>query len=532
MTLRWFATYGSIQSDHLRNMSESRTSNQNGRDLNSPGNEILKPLNESGVKRFHYKTILIAGMGFFTDAYDLFVIGVITALFTFYVPFAIPGYVFSFHVGSKITGLTGLSLISAAAIFGAVFGPMIFGRLGDLFGRKTIYGIEMVILMAGAVLSSVAWSFASLVAFRFILGLGIGGDYPMSATIMSEYSNVKSRGRLVGAVFAMQGFGLITGILLAIGLLYAIPTNLGLAWRLMLFAGAIPAAAVYYFRRRMPETPRYTLHVQGKARETANVVSDLTGVSLKASQARKADSRSEARNRGTFLTFFTSYLPLVIGTALSWFLFDVSFYGTGIETPTLLKSLSLVAAPTLTQVQHLMVSEQYSAIIALIFTIPGYWIAVALIDRAGRKTLQYSGFAVMAIAFAVLGLDPSLIGLGAPFVIIYGLTFLFGNIGPNTTTFIVPTEVFPTAFRTTGHGIAAGTGKIGATVGVILLPALLLLWGAPGMFLFLSSVAAIGTIVTLALIPETKQATLEETSRENLAESLLTGSPSESVPAK
>ena len=172
-------------------MSESRTRNQNERDLNSPGNDILKPLNDSGVKRFHYKTILIAGMGFFTDAYDLFVIGVITALFTFYVPFAIPGYVFSFHVGSKITGLTGLSLISAAAIFGAVFGPMIFGRLGDLFGRKTIYGIEMVILMAGAVLSSVAWSFASLVAFRFILGLGIGGDYPMSATIMSEYSNVK-----------------------------------------------------------------------------------------------------------------------------------------------------------------------------------------------------------------------------------------------------------------------------------------------------------------------------------------------------
>lgn len=513
-------------------MSESRTSNQNGRDLNSPGNEILKPLNDSGVKRFHYKTILIAGMGFFTDAYDLFVIGVITALFTFYVPFAIPGYVFSFHVGSKVTGLTGLSLISAAAIFGAVFGPMIFGRLGDLFGRKTIYGIEMVILMAGAILSSVAWSFASLVAFRFILGLGIGGDYPMSATIMSEYSNVKSRGRLVGTVFAMQGFGLITGILLAIGLLYAIPTNLGLAWRLMLLAGAIPAAAVYFFRRRMPETPRYTLHVQGKARETANVVSSLTGVSLHASQAGKESRRTEARNRGTFTAFFVSYLPLVVGTALSWFFFDMSFYGTGIYTPTLLKSLSLVASPSLTQVQHLIVSEQYTAVIDLIFTIPGYWIAVALIDRVGRKTLQYAGFAAMAVAFAILGLDPALIGLGVPFVIIYGSTFLFGNLGPNTTTFIVPTEVFPTAFRTTGHGIAAGTGKFGATLGVLLLPALQILFGDSGMMLFLSAMAVFGVLVTVGFIKETKQATLEQTSRETLASSLVTGGPAESAAGK
>ncbi len=510
-------------------MSEPGTTSQSGRDFDSSRQDILKPLNESGIKRFHYKTIVIAGMGFFTDAYDLFVIGVITALFTFYVPFAIPGYVFSFHVGSKVTGLTGLSLISASAIFGAVFGPMIFGRLGDLFGRKTIYGIEMIILIAGALLSSVAWSFTSLVAFRFILGLGIGGDYPMSATIMSEYSNVKSRGRLVGTVFAMQGFGLITGILLAIGLLYAIPSSLGLAWRTMLAAGAVPALAVYYFRRRMPETPRYTLHVQRKARETASVVSSLTGVSLSSSRTEKGDGRSEVKSRGTFSTFFRSYLPLVMGTALSWFFFDISFYGTGIYTPTLLKSLSLVASPGLTQVQHLIVSEQFTAIIDLIFTIPGYWIAVALIDRVGRKTLQYSGFAVMALAFAVLGLDPSLIGLGAPFVIIYGLTFLFGNIGPNTTTFIVPTEVFPTAFRTTGHGIAAGTGKIGATVGVLLLPALQIIFGDSGMMLFLSAVALLGAIVTLALIKETKQASLEETSGEDIASSLIKGSPADSV---
>ncbi|MCL4317572.1 MAG: MFS transporter, partial [Candidatus Thermoplasmatota archaeon] len=245
------------------------------RDAGSPS--PFRPLDESSVKKYHLKTILIAGMGFFTDAYDLFVIGVIVAMFGFFTPFPIPHSLFTFPLLGKTAVVSGIELISAAAIFGAAVGPFIFGRLGDLFGRKTVYGIEMIILVLGAIASSIAWSFISLVAFRLILGLGIGGDYPMSATIMSEYSNVKSRGKLIATVFAMQGFGLISGIVLGIGLLASFPTSLDLVWRLLLLAGAIPAISVYYFRRRMPETPRYTYLVKGNKEEAEKVISNLTG---------------------------------------------------------------------------------------------------------------------------------------------------------------------------------------------------------------------------------------------------------------
>ncbi len=253
-------------------------------------------------------------MGFFPDAYDLFVLGPLVALFAFYQPFGIPGNLFTFPQGGRTVALTGLGRLSAAAIFGATADPFIFGRLGDLLGRKTIYGIEMLLLVFGALGSALAWSFASLILFRLVLGFGIGGDYPMSATIMSEYSNVKHRGKLVGKVFAMQGFGLLSGVVLGLGPRILFPHNLELVWRALLGAGAIPAAAVYYYRRRLPETPRFTLQVKNDQREAAQVVRQLTGAPVVLAGAGRG-TRTGLRQ------FFARYWPLRLGTSFSWFFF-------------------------------------------------------------------------------------------------------------------------------------------------------------------------------------------------------------------
>lgn len=92
----------------------------------------------------------------------------------------------------------------------------------------------------------------------FILGVGIGGDYPVSATIMSEYAGKRSRGKLVTLVFTMQAAGLIIGPLLAVALLSSSLSH-DLAWRILLAVGAIPALAVFYARRSILDTPRYLL---------------------------------------------------------------------------------------------------------------------------------------------------------------------------------------------------------------------------------------------------------------------------------
>ena len=114
-----------------------------------------------------------------------------------------------------------------------------------------------------------------LIAFRFLLGFGVGGDYPVSAVLMSEYANRKDRGKLVGMVFSTQALGLIVGPLIALALLGAGSSN-DVAWRTMLALGAVPAAAVVYLRSRMPESPRYQVQVQGRRSETLSEISSFS----------------------------------------------------------------------------------------------------------------------------------------------------------------------------------------------------------------------------------------------------------------
>ena len=135
--------------------------------------------------------MFVSGMGFFTDAYDLFVIGIVVSIL---------------KTQWSLT-TSQVSWLNSATLLASAFGAIIFGRVADMLGRKRIYGYEVLILAAGAIASAFAPGYTFLLVCRIILGIGIGGDYPVSATIMSEYSGKQSRGRMVGLVFAMQGAG-------------------------------------------------------------------------------------------------------------------------------------------------------------------------------------------------------------------------------------------------------------------------------------------------------------------------------------
>jgi MFS family permease len=147
--------------------------------------------------------MFISGMGFFTDAYDLFIIGVAISILKD-----------KWHPSPWAVGL-----VTSTALLAAAFGAIIFGRVADMLGRKRIYGYEVLVLAAGAIASAFSPDIWWLIGFRIILGIGIGGDYPVSATLMSEFSGKKSRGMMVSLVFAMQAAGLIVGPLLAAGFL-------------------------------------------------------------------------------------------------------------------------------------------------------------------------------------------------------------------------------------------------------------------------------------------------------------------------
>lgn len=444
---------------------------------------VSQLLNDAPVSGFHRRAVLISGMGFFTDAYDLFVIATVATL-----------------VKTQWNLSTSqVSWVTGSAILAAFFGALVFGRIADVLGRKVVYTTVAAIMIIGAIASALSPNFLFLVGARFVLGLGIGGDYPVSAVLMSEYANRKDRGRLVGLVFSMQALGLIVGPLAAL-LLVVSGVSDNLTWRILLGLGAIPAAAVIYLRAKMPESPRFQSRVQGRT-DQASVQLQVFSEGVINVDA----TASEHRARMSIREFLTNrrLLTLMFATAGSWFLFDYAYYGNTLSLPNILRDVSPHAT--------LETKLAWTLGIFVVFALPGYVLAVARMDRIGHRRLQFIGFAVIALCFLALGLFPALTSTTAPFLALFGVSYFFTEFGPNMTTFVLPSEVFPDSMRTTGHGVAAGVGKLGAFVGVFAVPQLENHIGLRGMLIVAGAAAILGFVLT-RLLPEPSQRTLEEIS--------------------
>ena len=436
----------------------------------STNEQELQKLDEADVSKLHWKIVLISGMGFFTDAYDLFIIGVVMAMLK-------PEW----HLTAIQTGL-----VTSTALLASAVGAVLFGRVADLLGRKRIYGIEVLVLAAGAIACAFAPNITWLIMFRIILGLGIGGDYPVSATLMSEYAGKKSRGMLISLVFAMQAAGLIFGPLFA-AVLLASNLSHDLIWRVLLAFGAVPALAVFYARRKIDETPRFKMAQEKR---------------------QKNQEGGAATSEGNFWGGFQSltrerrWLIRLMGVSFAWFLLDFAYYGNTVSSPLVLATLAPHASLLKITLTQLAIFVAAAA--------PGYFVAAVTMDRLGRKFIQVLGFGVMAATFGAIAFIPGIEKQMLPFLVIYGLSYFFTEFGPNTTTFVYPAEIFPVAMRTTGHGIAAAMGKVGAFIGVFLFPLLMTWKGLPGAEMAAALVSALGLVVTVLMLPETKGKTLEE----------------------
>ncbi len=481
--------------------------------------DLIAALDEAALSRFHLRAVLASGMGFFTDAYDLFVIGVASALIT-----------------KDWTLSSGrLALLNSTMLAAAFLGAFVFGRFADVIGRKHVYWMVAAIMIVGALGSALSPSYWVLIVFRFVLGFGVGGDYPVSAVMVSEYANRKDRGKLVGMVFSTQALGLIVGPLVALGLLGAGVSD-DTAWRVLLALGAVPAAGVIYLRCRMPESPRYQAQVQGKAELAASRMSDFTSTtgtdpfttcddavphvgpsSLWPGPSRVAGSNWPCSTSGRvngngsggprqemgLRAFLTNrrYLILLAGTAGTWFLLDYAYYGNTISTPQILGLISPNAS-TMTKIAIQLA-------IFVVAAVPGYVLGIARLDKIGHRRLQLTGFAMMAACFAVIALVPGLTTMVIPFLLVYGVSYFFTEFGPNMTTFVLPSELYPVTMRATGHGISAGIGKLGAFIGVFLFPLLQTSLGLRGTLLLTAGVAGLGFALTLVL-PEPSGISLED----------------------
>ncbi|XP_013639312.1 PREDICTED: probable inorganic phosphate transporter 1-8 [Brassica oleracea var. oleracea] len=446
--------------------------------------KVLLSLDAARIQWYHLKAIIIAGMGLFTDAYDLFCIAPIMKMISHI-----------YYHGDSITTAV-LSLSYAIALLGTATGQLVFGYLGDRVGRRRVYGICLIIM----ILSSFGCGFSvctsrrscvmvSLGFFRFILGLGIGGDYPLSATIMSEFSNKRTRGAFIAAVFSMQGLGILVSSAVTMAVCVAFknfgsgskadgeaPVEADVAWRLILMIGALPAALTLYWRVLMPETARYTALVEHNIVQAAKDMQKVMSISnISDETTTEPPSPSPPP---TYKLFSIRFLRLhgrdLFAASANWFLVDVVFYTSNFLLSHIFSSYSHNPSSSATTNVYDATFEvaKLGAIIAACSTIPGYWFTVFFIDKVGRVRIQIMGFFFMAVIFLAAGIpycwywskhEQTKKG----FMVLYGFVFFFCNFGPNTTTFIIPAELFPARFRSTCHGISGAAGKLGAIVGTV-----------------------------------------------------------------
>lgn len=438
---------------------------------------LIGQIESGGVLRSHFKVLALSGAGVFMDGYDLFIISVALLLIR-------PAF-----------GASSVEIaeISSAALLGAVFGAIVFGNLADRLGRKRLYIIDLVFFVVFGAASAFSQSVWQLVLFRFLLGIGIGADYPISASYIAEFVSNKHRGKLIAAVFAFQGLGILSAVGVSIAL---IPLGAS-SWRWMLLSGVFPALIALTARTGMPETPRWYLS-HGRAEDAQKVMSSPFGYKVPPERLEVITEKVSVRE-----LLLSPYARRVFFTSASWFLVDVGVYGIGILTPTFIHSVYGQSTPVLA-----------SAIITgvlYIFAGFGYLSSIALIDVVGRKRLQTVGFFGMAIPLLASALFLQSLSFTVLLVLL-ALFYIFENLGPNTTTWIYPVELFPTRLRGTGHGIAATVGKAGAVVATFSLPLVLLAVGPAEMLAVVSLACFLGAGLTLYMGIETKRLSLDDVS--------------------
>ena len=268
--------------------------------------------------------------------------------------------------------------------------------------------------------------------------------------------------------------------------------------------GAIPSMMVIYLRRKIPESPRYTARILGDIEAATQAVKDFKGTNVKA----KSVVETRAIKKASLKDFIQNkrYMITLLGTAGSWFLMDYAYYGNTISTPMIMNSIS----PNMILESKIL----SSFLIFTVFALPGYILAILLMNKIGRKTIQILGFSVIRTVFLLTGLIPEIERDFTLFFALYGTSYFFTEFGPNTTTFVIPAELFPTQYRTTGHGFSSGIAKFGAFLGVLLFPILNDSIGINRTFFVVSVFFAFLGIVTTLILPESKGKSLENLTQE------------------
>jgi len=411
---------------------------------------------------------------------------------------------FALGVGQK-------SVVTSATLFGILIGATALGRMADIFGRKTMFIVEMALFTAFLVALTFAQGFIWLTVCLFGIGVALGCDYPTAHMVISEAVPSRGRGGLVLGAFAFQAVGAICGAGLGI-LLLTIDPQLD-AWRWMFAAAILPAIAVVSGRFFICDSAHW-LVARGRLKEAEAETHKLLKrepqypkiVQLHDPHETEHGRREEPPTHIGVL-FDKDHRRATLLASVPWFLQDLSTYGIGIFTPVILAATlgTVGAAAGVPGIVHKALFSAEGTAMLDVLLIVGILTAILLVERAGRISLQIFGFVGCAVGLGLAAL--SLLGGGHNMPLLFAGFMLFNfmtNLGPNAQTYLLAGEVFPTAIRGYGAGFAASFAKIGAVMTAFLFPILLKAIGTPLLLLCLIIASLLGAVATYAWRVETR----------------------------
>ncbi len=459
------------------------------------------------LTRMQWRIWVLATAGKFFEGLVVFMTGV-----------ALPLVVKEFGLSAAEKGIVG-----AAPLAGIMVGAIALGGLADTYGRRRMFIVEM--MMFAIFLVGLAWSpsFPLLVVSLVGVGLALGCDYPTAHLMISESIASKDRGMVVLGAFAFQAVGALVGTAVGYLILANMP-GLG-AWRWMYATAIVPAVMVIVGRLFISDSG-YWLLSQGRKAEAEHEVARLLArrppyprqVRLAELAAGDRQVTGKARKPGWMQLFTPPVRRATILASVPWFLQDLSTYGIGIFTPTILARALGHEIDNAHNVAGVISRDMMAAKgAALLDTllIVGIVAAVLLTDRIGRIRLQILGFIGCAAGLALAAFSQH---ATEPLrsVLLFGGFTLFNfmtNIGPNAQTYLLAGEVFPALIRGRGAGSAAAFAKIGAVTTAFLFPVLLVEVGVDLLLTILVATSLMGAWVTWQFRIETTRVDLEELGR-------------------
>jgi len=452
----------------------------------------------------HLYLFLISIGGTFVDGYATLMTGI-----------ALPLFKLQEHPSAFLVGFLG-----AALVLGAVVGAILGGHLGDQRGRRFVYRLDMAILVVAFLLLAATWSPSSAIAFQFLVGLGIGMDFPVSSAYVMEMMPARLRTRLLTATISFQAVGELVGVGVA-WLVLRLHPELE-SWRWLLGSGAVLALVLLLARLGMPESPHWLME-KGRNQDAARIIASLSdqptasvlALGQQAGEQREGStSQALPHSQGWGQLMAAPYRSITALTAGSWFLMDIATYGVGLFTPIILATLLGSTAEASAAASSVITGEFHTiAGTGLVdsFLLVGFLLGILLVPRFGPIRMQTIGFLGMAAGMGILTFGSVLpatndhrIGLVFLGFIVFNLLM---NAGPNSTTFLLPAHLYPTSVRATGAGFAAATGKFGATLGIFLLPILKDRAGITPVLALMVTVSVLAWMVTVCFSRHLPQGT-------------------------